>query len=141
LDLKHFLFLKRTFDSSQFAARASLASGRDVRYKMREPSLSFQTTDLNTSFKSIGSTSTFDIPERTTIPSDSATHKVTITIVNLTPEFEYETVPRKNAYAYLTAKVTNTSDYPRRSGAANVFFVQQFRGKGKNFNENTFISS
>ncbi|RNA31763.1 hypothetical protein BpHYR1_033780, partial [Brachionus plicatilis] len=60
---------------------------------------------------SIGSTSTFNIPRKANIPSDGKTHKVSIAILNLSPEFEYETVPRKNTHAYIKAKVLNTSDY------------------------------
>ena len=86
-----------------------------------------QTMDIQTS--SVGSTSTFDIPRNATIPSDSTTHKVTIGIINLKPDFEYETVPRKNTYAYIKAKVTNTSEYPLLAGSANVFLDNNFVSK------------
>ena len=77
----------------------------------------------------IGFTSTFDIPRAATIPSDDNVHKVSIGIINLKPEFEYETVPKKNAYAYIKAKVTNTSEYSLLSGPANVFFENNFVDK------------
>ena len=89
--------------------------------------MTYQTTEVQTG--SIGSTSTFDIPRNATIPSDNTTHKVTIGIVSLKPEFEYETVPKKNTYAYIKAKVANTSEYPLLAGAANVFLDNNFVAK------------
>ena len=77
----------------------------------------------------IGSTSTFEIPRLATIPSDTDTHKVSIGIINLTPEFEYESVPRKNAYAYIKAKVVNKSNYTMLAGPANVFLDNNFVAK------------
>jgi len=78
---------------------------------------------------SIGSTSTFEIPRSTTIPSDNNTHKVSIGIINLKPEFEYEAVPRKNAHAFIKAKVVNDSTYLILAGQANVFFDNNFVAK------------
>ena len=77
----------------------------------------------------IGFTSTFDIPRVASIPSDNNDHKVSIGIINLKPDFEYETVPKKNPYAYIKAKVTNTSDYSLLAGPANVFFENNFVAK------------
>ena len=62
---------------------------------------------------SIGSTSTFEIPRNATIPSDNNTHKVSIGIINLKPEFEYESIPKKNTHAFIKAKVINESNYSR----------------------------
>ena len=78
---------------------------------------------------SIGSTSTFDIPRNATIPSDNNTHKVSIGVINLKPEFEYESVPRKNNHAFIKAKVTNDSKYLIIEGQANVFFDNNFVAK------------
>lgn len=89
--------------------------------------ISFQTTQVKES--SVGSTSNYDIPRNGTIPSDSNPHKVTIGIINLTPEFEYETVPKMATYAFLKAKVTNTSEYSLLAGPANVFLDNNFIAK------------
>ncbi|RNA22167.1 hypothetical protein BpHYR1_054533 [Brachionus plicatilis] len=78
---------------------------------------------------SLGSTITFNIPRKANIPSDGKTHKVSIAILNLSPEFEYETVPRKNTHAYIKAKVLNTSDYALLAGPANVFLDNNFVAK------------
>lgn len=73
--------------------------------------------------------STFDIPRQATVPSDNSTHKVSIGILNLKPEFEYETVPKKTPYAFLKAKVKNTSLYAIIGGPANVFLDNNFVAK------------
>ncbi|CAF1033344.1 unnamed protein product [Brachionus calyciflorus] len=88
--------------------------------------------EVNTS--EIGSTSTFEIPRKSSIPSDGKTHKVSIAIIDLSPEFEYETVPRKNNHAYIKAKVKNISEYTLLSGPANVFLDNNFVSK-------TFLNS
>ena len=77
----------------------------------------------------IGSTSTYEIPRSATVPSDNNTHKVTIGIIELKPEFEYESVPKKSAYAFIKAKVTNTSEYSLLAGSANVFLDNNFVAK------------
>ena len=82
---------------------------------------------------SIGSTSTYDIPRSATIPSDSNTHKVSIGIIELKPEFEYESVPKKSLYAYIKAKVTNTSEYALLAGPASVFLDNNFVAKVNDF--------
>ena len=73
--------------------------------------------------------STFDIPRQATIPADNNTHKVSIGIINLKPEFEYETVPKKTPHAFLKAKVNNTSSYAMLAGPANVFLDNNFVAK------------
>jgi len=64
-----------------------------------------------------------------TIPSDNNTHKVSIGIINLKPEFEYEAVPRKNTHAFIKAKVVNDSKYLILAGQASVFFDNNFVAK------------
>lgn len=78
---------------------------------------------------SIGSTSTFMIPRKASIPSDNKTHNVSIAILNLSSEFEYETVPKINTHAYIKAKVKNTSEFALLAGHANVFLDNNFVAK------------
>lgn len=78
--------------------------------------------------ESVISTS-FDIPHPTTIPSDNTSHKVTVAIVELKPSLQYETVPSKSAFAYLKAKVVNTSNYPFLPGPTSVFLDNNFVAK------------
>jgi uncharacterized protein (TIGR02231 family) len=115
------------FRSTAYSTQSVQMASDSMSGGAEMPEMAFQTMNIQTS--SIGSTSTFDIPRNATIPSDSTTHKVTIGIINLKPDFEYETVPRKNTYAYIKAKVTNTSEYPLLAGSANVFLDNNFVSK------------
>ena len=54
---------------------------------------------------------------------------MSIGVLNLNPEFEHETVPRKNAHAFIKAKVKNESQYALIAGPANVFFDNNFVSK------------
>lgn len=74
-----------------------------------------------------GATSaTFKIAATTTVPSDNAPQKVPITAAKLAAQPEYATVPKRQAVAFLTDKVTNTSDFPLLGGAMNVFLDGTF---------------
>jgi len=75
--------------------------------------------------ESVISTS-FEISRRSTIPSDNNQHKVTVALVDLTPDFSYEAVPCKAEHAYLTGKIKNTSTYPFLPGPMNVFLDNNF---------------
>lgn len=72
------------------------------------------------------STTTFEIANQATIPSDNASHKVSVGTVELSPHFEYETVPKLAPHAFLKATVKNDSKYSFLAGAANVFLDQTF---------------
>ncbi|XP_065920409.1 protein F37C4.5-like [Dysidea avara] len=72
------------------------------------------------------STTTFEITGKATIPSDNASHKVSVGTADLSPTFEYETVPKMAPHAFLKATVKNNSKYPFLAGPANVFLDQTF---------------
>jgi uncharacterized protein (TIGR02231 family) len=71
----------------------------------------------------------FEIVNPASIPSDNTSHKVTIAILDLKPSFEYETVPSKSQFAYLKAKVVNSSNYPFLPGPISVFLDNNFVAK------------
>jgi len=73
--------------------------------------------------------STYDIPRKVTVPADNKSHKVSIGIVELKPEFEYECVPKISPHAFLKTKVKNNSVYALLAGPANVFFDNNFVAK------------
>ncbi len=54
---------------------------------------------------------------------------MSVAIIDLKPVFEYETVPRRTAHAYLKAKVKNTSPYALLAGATNIFLDNNFIAK------------
>jgi uncharacterized protein (TIGR02231 family) len=68
----------------------------------------------------------FKIPVASTIPSDNSPQKVPITSVRLADAPEYLAIPKQLAAAFLTAKVTNSSDFPLLAGAMNVFLDDTF---------------
>jgi uncharacterized protein (TIGR02231 family) len=68
----------------------------------------------------------FKIPVASTIPSDNSPQKVPITNVRLAVALEYLAIPKQLAAAFLTAKVTNSSDCPLLAGAMNVFLDDTF---------------
>jgi uncharacterized protein (TIGR02231 family) len=68
----------------------------------------------------------FKIPVASTIPSDNSPQKVPITSVRLADASEYLAIPKQLAAAFLTAKVTNSSDFPLLAGAMNVFLDDTF---------------
>jgi uncharacterized protein (TIGR02231 family) len=68
----------------------------------------------------------FKIPVASTIPSDNSPQKVPITSVRLAAAHEYLAIPKQLPAAFLTAKVTNSSDFPLLAGAMNVFLDDTF---------------
>uniref|UniRef100_A0A914WYI1 Protein F37C4.5 n=1 Tax=Plectus sambesii TaxID=2011161 RepID=A0A914WYI1_9BILA len=71
----------------------------------------------------------FVIARPSTIPSDGAEHKVSVTVIDLEPRFEHETVPSKTPVAFLTAKVINTSTFPLLSGPTSIYLNNSFVAK------------
>ena len=72
---------------------------------------------------------TFEIARNSTVQTDNAEHKVSICQIDLKPTFEYTSVPKLVAHAFLKAKVTNDSNYALLAGPANVFLDNNFLTK------------
>ena len=74
-----------------------------------------------------GATSaSFKIAVSSSIASDNSPQKVPITSASLKAVPEYLTVPKRQAAAFLTSKVVNSSDFPLLAGAMNVFLDGTF---------------
>ncbi|KAF8371329.1 hypothetical protein PRIPAC_77758, partial [Pristionchus pacificus] len=71
----------------------------------------------------------FTIARPCSIPADGAQHKVTIGIVTLSPQLVHESVPTKNASAFLTASALNSSQLPLLAGQASVYLDGAFVAK------------
>lgn len=56
---------------------------------------------------------------------------MTVALIDLKPDFEYETVPSKSPLAYLKARVRNTSQYPLLPGPTSVFLDNNFVAKSQ----------
>ena len=68
----------------------------------------------------------FNIAGTNTIKSEKLPHKLSIILKELPAEFTYATVPKLSQYAYLKAKVTNTTDFPFLAGESNIFLDGSF---------------
>jgi uncharacterized protein (TIGR02231 family) len=68
----------------------------------------------------------FSVAGRTNIPDDNSPHRVTVMLQELDAQFHYATTPRLAPFAYLKAKVTNTTDYPFLPGETNIFLDSSF---------------
>ena len=68
----------------------------------------------------------FRIPDTVDVPADNTAHKLGITTITLQTEPAYRAVPKLIPSAFLSARVTNTSDYPLLAGAMNVFLDDTF---------------
>ncbi len=69
---------------------------------------------------------TFTLPRRESIPADWQPHKVPIGSQRLTAALAYEATPKLSPYAYLRAKVTNTSEVLYLPGPVAVFLDDGF---------------
>ncbi|OQX98417.1 MAG: hypothetical protein B6I20_11110 [Bacteroidetes bacterium 4572_117] len=68
----------------------------------------------------------FAIPGTNTITDNGEEHKVGISAFEFIADFQYNSVPKMSPYAFLTAKVKNTSDFPMLAGKSNVFLDNNF---------------
>jgi uncharacterized protein (TIGR02231 family) len=82
---------------------------------------------INTATVELGATAAvFVIPGKNIIKSDNQQHKVNIMMQDFDAVFRYSTVPKLAPYAYLKAKVKNTTDFPILAGSTNVFLDNNF---------------
>jgi len=75
----------------------------------------------------------FAIPGINTILDNGEEHKVGVSVFEFEADFQYNSVPKMSPFAFLTAKVKNTSDFPMLAGKSNVFL-------DNNFVTNSYIS-
>ena len=84
--------------------------------------MGYLTSDVRASQGSV----VFDIPVKTSIPSDNSAHKVTIAIESLDVLPSYTTTPKIMQTAFLQGKIVNSSTYPFLEGDVNVFLGNEF---------------
>lgn len=73
----------------------------------------------------------FAIPGLNTINSDSEEHTVTIMATEFPAHFRYSAVPKLSQYAYLKAKVKNTTSFPLLPGSSSIFLDNSFVSKSE----------
>ena len=76
--------------------------------------------------ESAATSATFKITTPVTLPADNTTQKVAIASVKLAANLQFQATPKLSEAAFLSAYVTNTSDYPLLAGAVNTFLDDTF---------------
>jgi hypothetical protein len=73
-----------------------------------------------------GTAVTFDVPNTHTVPENNDAVRVSLTVIQLTPEITYATRPSAAEVAYAILNATNPSSFTLMPGEANVFVDGQF---------------
>jgi len=95
----------------------------DMMYdEQEEAPMEFTAAEVETGATAV----VFSIPGNCTISDNYDEHKIGITSLEFESELEYNTVPKINPFAYLTAITKNTSDYPFLQGKTNIFLDNSF---------------
>ena len=68
----------------------------------------------------------FEIPAKSSIPSDNSQHKVTIAVDHAPMEYSYTSVPKIIQAVYLKGKIVNENEYPLLEGEINIFVDNDF---------------
>ena len=76
--------------------------------------------------ESAATSATFRIATPVTLPADNTTQKVAIAAAKLAANLQFQATPKLSETAFLSAYVTNTSDYPLLAGAVNTFLDDTF---------------
>ncbi|MFV0415732.1 MAG: mucoidy inhibitor MuiA family protein [Chthoniobacterales bacterium] len=76
-----------------------------------------------------GFSAVFQIKLPTSIPSDGEAHKVPITTETFKTDLQYVATPKLSKFAYLKARLKNTSGAPLLGGQVNLFRDGDFVGK------------
>lgn len=69
---------------------------------------------------------TFRIASPVTLPSDNAAQRIPITHTGLAASLQYESAPKLIEAAFLSATVSNTTEYPFLAGPVNTFLDESF---------------
>ena len=75
-----------------------------------------------------GASVTFQLAQKVSVPSDGSPHKVTVTTLDLSPRFDYLSVPKLAEAVYRRATLTNQSDFLLLDGPASLFVEGDFVG-------------
>ncbi len=70
----------------------------------------------------------FNVPKRSSIPSDGSPHRTAISRHDFPVKFEYLSIPKLSPYAYLQALGKNTLETPILQGDLNIFMGNDFVG-------------
>jgi len=78
--------------------------------------------------RSAGTAVFFEVKQKRTVPSDGEPHRAPLAVDRLKAEFGYASWPEAKPFAFLRAKIVNSTGHPFTTGNANVFVGQSFIG-------------
>lgn len=112
------------------AAPVAASAARGVNYQNlttdAAPPLEVEAELAGAVIEAGATSASFKIATTASIPSDGTAQKVPIMSTRLAANPEYLTVPKRQATAFLTSKVVNTSEFPLLAGPMNVFLDGTF---------------
>ena len=109
------------------AVAASAEALNQVSFAMKAAAPAERAADFaRATVETAATSATFRIAAPTTVASDNAPQKVAIATSKLTATSEYLAIPKRLPAAFLTAHVTNTSEFPFLAGTMNVFLDGTF---------------
>ena len=114
---------------SPFAVEAARKARFDRTESLAGTRLQAEVRDMGSALTTVeteATSATFHLTEKADVPADNSPHKVGITTVALAAVFTHDATPKLVPAAFLSAAVTNSSDYPLLAGAMNVFLDDTF---------------
>ena len=106
----------------------SSSNSDNFYYNDRSYKKKSEETDINTTTLYEPTTTVFEIDDPYSVPNDGKIYTVDINSHELNTSYEYYAVPKLDANAYLTARITNWQDLNLLPGQANLFFEGTFLG-------------
>ena len=97
------------------AARGALAENADSSMALSGARVTSSTTSAS-----------FQIPYPATVPADNSPQKLSITTATLPADLSYQTTPGLSETAFLSASLSNTTEYPLLAGRSNIFIGPSF---------------
>jgi uncharacterized protein (TIGR02231 family) len=116
--------------SIERSMKPSQSTRRDEAQEELKPQMTQQTAQSEQSMTS----SSFLIPNKTSIPSDGNSHRVTIATLQFKCDLVYFAIPKLEQKSYVKCTAVNASQYPFVEGVSSIFVDNQFIGKGKIMN-------
>lgn len=120
------------FERKRLLQRASVEEGsmkgidQAAQAPAAEPDMEQAIRIAQATVETAGPSVTFRLPKPASVQADWQPHKVPVTSASLPAELAYEITPRLLPYAFLRAKVTNTSEALYLPGAVSVFLDGTF---------------
>jgi uncharacterized protein (TIGR02231 family) len=92
-----------------------------------EPSIASE--EVQATVSDVGTSVTYQIPDKVTVPADGSPHKVSVTRISLSPDLDYVAAPRLIEAAYRRINVSNNSPYTFLPGPVSLFAGDEFIGR------------